>query len=75
MIQSRKAVRQRLKSCSRAEYDTLVFSAKLTPIQNKILNMFILENLPIFEISYRVACCESLVRRRLAEVYDKIANL
>ncbi len=75
MIPSRKAVRQRLKCCSRAEYDALVYSAKLTPIQNKILNLFILENLPIFEISYRVACCESLVRRRLAEVYDKIAKL
>lgn len=75
MIPSRKIARLRLKNCSRAEYDFLFHAAKLTPIQATILNLFILDNLPIYEIAYRVQFCESLVRRRLAEVYDKVANL
>ena len=75
MILSRKTARNRLKNCSRAEYDFLLHAAKLTPIQATILNLFILDNLPIYEIAFRVDFCESLVRKRLAESYDKIAFL
>ncbi len=75
MILSRKAARKRLKNCSRAEYDFLLHAAKLTIAQKQILDMFIADGLPICEIAYRLNFCESLVRKRLAESYDKIAFL
>lgn len=75
MRTSRKTARHFLKDCSRAEYDAAVYAAKLTPLQLKILNFYILDNLSIYEIAYRLDFCESLIRRRLAEIYDKIANL
>jgi len=75
MILSRKTARNRLKNCSRAEYDFLLHAAKLTPIQATILNLFILDNLPIYEIAFRVDFCESLIRRHLSKIYDKVANL
>ena len=75
MLNARKAARHYLKTCSRADYDAAVYSAKLTPIQAKILNLYILDNLSIYEIAFRLDFCESLIRRRLSEVYDKVANL
>ena len=75
MILARKDARNRLKNCSRAEYDCLLHAAKLTIAQKQILDMFIADGLPICEIAYRLNFCESLVRKRLAESYDKIAFL
>ena len=70
MIITRKTARQRLKLATRAEYDALIFAAKLTPTQEQIINLRILHNLPICEIAFRLNCCESIIRRRLAEIYD-----
>ena len=75
MIPIRKAVRQRLKNSSRAEYNALTYNAKLTNTQKQILDMFIVDGLPICEIAYRLSFCESLIRKKLAESYDKIAFL
>lgn len=75
MIPSRRNARKRLKDCLHAEYEKIIHAAKLTPIQQKILTLYILEDLPIYEIAFRVGFCESLIRRRLAEIYDKVAFL
>lgn len=75
MIPARKDCRQRLKVCSRADYESLTHAAKLTIAQKQILDMFIADGLPICEIAYKLNFCESLVRKRLAESYDKIAFL
>lgn len=75
MLPQRKLSRQRLKNFTRAQYDACTYAAKLTPIQNKIIDMYIIDKLPICEIAFRLSFCESLVRKRLAEVYDKVAFL
>lgn len=75
MLPTRKNARQLLKDSSRAVYDKLVYDAKLTPTQNTILNLHLLDCLSIYEISFRIGFCESLIRRRLSEAYDKVANL
>lgn len=75
MILSRKACRQRLKACSRAEYESLTHAAKLTITQKQMLDMFVADGLSLGEIAYKLNFCESLVRKRLAESYDKIAFL
>ena len=75
MIQARRTARQRLKQATRAEYDRLTFAAKLTPAQKQILDLHFLQDLPICEIAFRLSCCESLIRKRLAATYDRIAKL
>lgn len=72
MNPNRKFIRQSLKDCSRAEYASVTTAAKLSPAQQSVLDLFILERLPVTEIAFRLSFCESLVRLRLAEAYDKI---
>ena len=75
MLTARKTSRQFLKDCSRSEYNAVTYDAKLTPTQKQIADMFIVDRLTICEISLRLACCESIIRRRLSEIYDKVAKL
>lgn len=75
MFDYRKKARERLKLAIRSEYEKLIYAAKLTPIQKQILDMYILQDLSICEIAFRLNCCESIIRRRLSEIYDRIAKL
>ena len=75
MIDSRKSARQILKSATRAEYDRLIHNANLTPTQIKILRLHFVQEFSICQIALRLNCCESCVRKRLAEIYDKVAKL
>lgn len=75
MKAERKAARQRLKDSTRAEYERLIYSAKLTPNQENAVNLHILRDWSICKIALHLSCCESLVRRHLAQAYDKIAFL
>lgn len=75
MFIHRKFARQWLKNSSRADYDACTFDAKLTPAQKQIIDMYILDKLPVREIATRLSFCDSLIRRRLAEVFDKVAFL
>lgn len=75
MLPTRQAARQRLKDCTLAEYHQLTRSAKLTPQQDKVIALYIIDKLPQAEIAFKLSICESLVRRRLAEVYDKVSKL
>ena len=75
MKHSRKSARQRLKSATRNEYDRLINSANLTPSQAKILRLHFAQEFSICKIALKLNCCESCVRKRLAEIYDKVAKL
>lgn len=75
MKQTRKSARQRLKSATRNEYDRLIISANLTPTQSKILYLHFAQEFSICKIALTLNCCESYVRKKLAECYDKIAKL
>ncbi len=75
MIESRKSARQFLKSATRAELDSLIHDANLTPTQAKILRLHFSQEFSICKIALKLNCCESYVRKRLAEIYDKVAKL
>ena len=75
MIDSRKSARQLLKSATRNEYESLIHDANLTPTQIKILHLHFAQEFSICKIALKLNCCESCVRKRLAEIYDKIAKL
>ncbi len=75
MLRHRKIARQRLKDCSIAEYNSLIHDAKLTPTQKVIIDSFIIGNLPVCEIAFKLSLCESMIRRHLSIVYDKVAFL
>ena len=75
MKPSRKAARQRLKQATRADYERLIYSAKLTPRQEKIINLHILRDYSVCKIALSLSCCQSLVRKELTNAYEKIAFL
>ena len=75
MKPSHKAARQRLKQAARADYERLIYSAKLTPRQEKIINLYILQDYSVCKIAFSLSCCQSLVRKELANIYEKIAFL
>ncbi len=74
MRESRKLIRRRLKDCTRTEYFAFVNDANLSIVQRAVLDFFIIDRLPVSEIAFRLSYCESLVRLRLSEAYDKIAK-
>lgn len=75
MLARRKIARQRLLNCSRDDYNACIFLAKLTPVQKKIIDMYILDKLPVCEIATQLSFCESMIRRHLANVYDKVSSI
>lgn len=75
MLPHRKNVKQLLKNSSRVDYDKIIRDANLTVTQKRILSMFIVDGLPVYEIAFQLSFCESLIRKRIAEAYDKIAFL
>lgn len=75
MKQNRYLARKRLKDSSRAEYENLIYAAKLTPRQEEIVNLHILRDFSICKIALSLSCSDSLVRKILSVVYEKIANL
>ena len=66
-------IKQLLKKSSRVNYDKIIHDANLTVTQKQILSMFIVDRLPVYEIALQLSFCESLIRKRIAESYDKIA--
>ena len=75
MIDSRKSERRRLQFATRAELDSLIHDANLTPTQIKIVYLHFSKGFSVCKIALKLNCCESCVRKRLAEIYDKVAKL
>ena len=75
MIDSRKSARQLLKTATHKEYDTLIYNARLTPTQIKIIDLHFAQEFSICSIAEQLNCCESYVRKSLATIYDKVAKL
>jgi len=75
MKPSRKAARRRLKQSTRTEYERLIYEAKLTPRQEQIINLHILNDCSVCKIALSLSCCQSLIRKELTSAYEKIAFL
>jgi DNA-directed RNA polymerase specialized sigma24 family protein len=75
MNQKSKEARTRLRKATRAEFESLVYEALLTPMQEKIIRLHIVEKIPVTYIAERFCMSEGTVRRNLQEVYEKVAKL
>ena len=73
--ESRLKARKRLKEATRTEYEHLIYAAKLTPRQEKIVNFYIVHDFSVCKIALKLSCCEATVRKELARAYDKVALL
>lgn len=70
----RKA-RERLRKSTRAEFETLVYDAMLTPLQEDVLRLHISKGLSIGAIAERIGYSDSGVRKILNQIYEKVAKL
>lgn len=64
-----KAARKYLKECTREEFDKSMYHAKLTPFQENVARMHIVDDKTIVAISLELNCSESTVKRALQIVY------
>lgn len=72
MKQARKAARQRLKDANRAEFEKLLTDANLTPTQEKIARLHFVKDWAICKIALSLSCCDSVIKRHLTKIYEKI---
>ena len=75
MIDSRKGVRLLLKRCSREQFNAVIRSSKLTPEQENIIGLYILQGLSVCAIAEKVNRSEAGVRKILTQIYDQIYPL
>lgn len=68
MKQNRYLARKRLKDSSRAEYENLIYSAKLTPRQEEIINLHILRDYPVCRIALSLSCSDYAVKTPSIEI-------
>lgn len=74
MNPARKEIRRVLKQSNKNEFEKLIESANLTPLQERIIRLHIMKDWTICKIAMSVSCCESNVRKILAVAYDKLAK-
>ena len=67
-----KNARTFLKQATRTEYNSVVYEAKLTPEQETILNLHILEAKSIIAISMKLHCNTTHVKEKLSDAYKSI---
>ena len=75
MNQRSKEARARLRKATRAEFESLVYEALLTPRQEKIIRLHIAEKIPVPYIAERFCMSEGTVRKNLQDAYEKVAKL
>lgn len=75
MNQQSKDARMRLKKATRAEFERLVYEAMLTPTQEHIVRLHVAQSVSIACIAIRLSMSDSCVRKRLGEVYEKVAKV
>ena len=75
MNQETKAARQKLRSATRAEFESVVYDAMLTPMQEKVLRFHICNGVSIQGIAERLGYSDSGIRKMLLRAYEKIAKV
>lgn len=75
MNQSSKNARTRLKKSTRKEFESLVYEAMLTPIQERVLRLHIAEGVGVPIIAMRLSVSDTTVRNYLSEAYEKVAKI
>ena len=72
MLDCHKLVRNALRKCTRTAYDNILKEAKLLPIEEQCVNLFIIDNRTQIEIAARTNLSERSVRLYLQRAYEKI---
>ena len=72
MLDCHKLVRNVLRKCTRTAYDNILKEAKLLPIEEQCVNLFIIDNRTQIEIAARTNLSERSVRLYLQRAYKKI---
>lgn len=75
MDKRRKQARDLLRAATRPQYERLIELAKLSPFQEKILKLHIVDAVALIPIADRFCCSELCVRHHLNLAYEQIANV
>lgn len=65
-----KATRDRLKNSTRAEFETLIYDAMLTPLQEEVIRFHVCKGIEISRIAERIGYSDSGVRKLLNSAYS-----
>lgn len=75
MNQQSRDARKRLREATRDEFEGLIYEALLTPLQEKIIRLHIADDVPVCYVAERLSCSEARVRKKLTEIYQKVAKV
>jgi len=75
MNSASKEARLRLRMSTRAEFERLIYEAMLTPMDEHIIRLHIVEDISIAYIAMRMAISEACVRKHLNQTYKKVAKV
>lgn len=70
-----KEARDKLRKATRNEFESMVYDAMLTPLQEEILRFHFCEGISIGRLAERVGYSDSGVRKLLNQVYEKVSKL
>lgn len=74
MDKNRKNARCWLINADRKSFDTILYYAKITPRQQKIIELRILKNIEIVKIAQMMNLSEETIQRDIKRSYDLISN-
>lgn len=69
-----KSARKFLKECTREEFEKAIYNAKLTPFQEEVIRLHILDCKSVVAISLKLIVSESCVKKALSETYLKLSK-
>ncbi|MEG0431045.1 MAG: sigma factor-like helix-turn-helix DNA-binding protein [Anaerovoracaceae bacterium] len=75
MLLARKHARETLKLSNRRDFHEIIYNAKLTPIQMKVIQMRFIDDMRIFEIAQTVNLSETRVKEMIRSAYDSITRI
>mgnify|MGYP002627348039 CR=1 FL=1 len=75
MRENLKQARDYLKNCLRSEFETAIYEAKLTPLQERVIREHILNDKSVVAISMELNCSDTGIRRALSTGYIRISRL
>lgn len=75
MDAKRRTAKKYLIDACRSEYEEVTHEAKLTPRQQRILDLALIENMRYWEIAEAIGNCQEVIKIDLQRAYDKIYNV
>lgn len=70
-----REARERLKKATRNEFESMVYDAMLTPLQEEVLRFHICKGIELSRIAERIGYSDSGARKLLNQAYEKVSKL